>query len=94
MTFINKAKLWFITAWALVTAALAALFFYERNKSQVNEALVDQTKLNGELMEQNDKIAANDATLKDEEAKRAALEKEVNSNANIVDIVEYLNKSK
>ena len=87
----SKIKLYVLGAWAVLTAAFVALFLYERNKAQVNEALVDEAKVNAVLTKQDDAITQNDAALKVEEQKRAALEKEVNTNASLNDMFKYFN---
>ncbi len=91
MEISTKIKLYLAGLWALVTAVFAALFFYERNKAQINEALVSQGELNVTLAHQDGIIAKNDALLKIEEDKRAALEKEVNAHASPDDIAKYFN---
>lgn len=88
---VTKIKEYLYAGWAVLTAFAVAAFFYERNLAQVNEALVDESKLNTQLVQQNGQIATNDVLLHTEEEKRAALEKEVNSNANITDITKYFN---
>ena len=88
---VTRLKQYALAAWAIMTAGLAALFFYERNKAQVNAALVEGYKLDSTLVHQDDEIQNNDLLLKAEEDKRAALEKEVHQNASLTDIAKYIN---
>lgn len=87
----TKIKEYLFGLWALVTAAFAVLFFYERNKAQVSEALSNESSLNVQLAKQDGQIETNNALLKVEEDKRAALAAGVNTNASPDDIAKYFN---
>ena len=86
---IEKFKNWALGVGAAVVAVLIALFFYEKNKAQVDDALVKQQKVDNDLQQDQSIIDRNNAALKAEEQKRQALEKEpVNdpSDQNIIDL--------
>lgn len=91
---LSKIKGYLMGALALAAAVFAALFFYWKNKAFVDDALLKQEKVNEDLAKDNQVIAQNNQDLKNEEAKRAALEKETPDEASNDDVAKFLNDRK
>ena len=91
-----KLKFYAIAGWALLTSVAVALFFYERNKATVDQALVQQSQVNTDVQKDQDAVAANDQVLKTEEEKRQAIEKEKSnvSTDPLKDLTDRINSNK
>jgi len=91
-----KLKFYAIAGWALLTSVAVALFFYERNKATVDQALVQQSQVNADVQKDQDAVTANDEVLKTEEEKRQAIEKEKSnvSTDPLKDLTDRINSNK
>jgi hypothetical protein len=74
------------------TAIFAALFMWERNEVAVDEALVDEQKVNNDLNKDNQVIQTNDQQLSQLEEQRKALENAQAPQASITDITKWFNR--
>jgi hypothetical protein len=91
----QQIKNYILATTSVVAAVFAALFFYEKNKNTVNDALLKEEKLNQDLAKDQQAIDSNNVQLKIEEQKREELEKNENStDASIGDITKFLNDRK
>ena len=90
----SKIKDYVLIISSLVSAIFLGLFLYEKNQAQINDALIKEQKVNDDLKKDDDAIAANNAALADEEAKRKALENAPSTDASIPDITKWFNRNK
>lgn len=93
--FFTKLKNYGLIILAGISALLAAMFFYEKNKAEINDAILGEKKTDDILAKTDAKIDANNELLKQQEENRAKLEKEKpNEETNINTIVDTFNKLK
>lgn len=76
----------------LLAGTFALLFFWTRNRAQINEALVKQQELNKELDKHDANIATNNQELAQEENKRKELENEKTDDNNVISISKRLSE--
>jgi|SRR5271165_527435 len=87
----STIKAYTAAAVALLIAILTALFFYEKNKAEVDGALIKQEQVNKDLEKIDNTVANNDAALAAQAQERAKLEKEKsNANPSLEDIANNL----
>lgn len=91
MNLKNKIML-FLTALAGI---LGLAFLYEKNKAQVNDALINNDKVKDQIREQDSQIDSNNVQLKNEEDKRKELNNEqIPDTPNVVDLAKFFNSRK
>lgn len=88
-------KVYFLTIFASLAAIFGALFLYERNKAKIDDALIQNNKINADLDKKDAEIEDTNSLLNSEEEKRKALDSEAaKDNSSVIDLLKYFNNRK
>jgi len=88
MTLWERIKDYALMVVGIFAAIFTALFFFEKNKDEVDAALVKEAKVTADIQADDAAIAANNAQLTTEEQTRKTLE---NTKNTPIDLATYVN---